>query len=233
MTTVVTVPVPVCTDVVPVHAERTADPRTLRWYVGQALAGIVGDSGALREAWQALPSLPLSELVDTGVLATVEIAGDHVATSLGRGQSWADVAPTVRAAVQEAVRAHRRQTDDADPAARDALLARVAGEVIADLVAPTASAHGGAVELVEVMDGMVTVRMRGACHGCPAAAATLHGRLERELRSRLPWLVGVRVASGWTGRPDTHTLRLVPWAGPAGCDAADGLSGPCHASTPR
>jgi Fe-S cluster biogenesis protein NfuA len=28
----------------------------------------------------------------------------------------------------------------------------------------------------------VTVRLSGACHGCPAAAATLHDKLQRELR---------------------------------------------------
>jgi Fe-S cluster biogenesis protein NfuA len=30
----------------------------------------------------------------------------------------------------------------------------------------------------------VHVRLSGACHGCPAAAATLHDNLQRELRRR-------------------------------------------------
>jgi NFU1 iron-sulfur cluster scaffold homolog, mitochondrial len=31
----------------------------------------------------------------------------------------------------------------------------------------------------------VHVRLSGACHGCPAAAATLHDKLQRELRRRI------------------------------------------------
>jgi Fe-S cluster biogenesis protein NfuA len=38
--------------------------------------------------------------------------------------------------------------------------------------------------LVSVIGRSVNVRLSGACHGCPAAAATLHDKLQRELRRR-------------------------------------------------
>jgi NFU1 iron-sulfur cluster scaffold homolog, mitochondrial len=37
----------------------------------------------------------------------------------------------------------------------------------------------------------VNVRMSGACHGCPAAASTLHDKLQHELRRRSGYNVTV------------------------------------------
>jgi Fe/S biogenesis protein NfuA len=42
--------------------------------------------------------------------------------------------------------------------------------VIDELVNPRIAAHGGAVELVDVADDAVYVRMTGGCQGCSASA---------------------------------------------------------------
>ncbi|KAE8762461.1 NifU family protein, partial [Georgenia thermotolerans] len=76
--------------------------------------------------------------------------------------------------------------------ARDARLRAAAEEVIAGPVGDLARSHGGRIELAEVRDGVVAVRMSGACHGCPAAAVTMHARLERLVRERCEGLVEVR-----------------------------------------
>ncbi|MDQ0834309.1 Fe-S cluster biogenesis protein NfuA [Streptomyces achromogenes] len=61
----------------------------------------------------------------------------------------------------------------------DAQLYRVAREVLAGEVGDFARSHGGSIELLDVRDGIVTVRLGGTCHGCPASWFTLHQRLER------------------------------------------------------
>ncbi len=48
------------------------------------------------------------------------------------------------------------------------------------------SAHGGDIELVSFARGTVKVRLSGACHGCPMAAATLRDTVERYLVSKVP-----------------------------------------------
>ncbi len=46
---------------------------------------------------------------------------------------------------------------------------------------------GGDVELVDVSeDGVVQVRLKGACHGCPMATMTLKALIERGLKQELP-----------------------------------------------
>jgi Fe-S cluster biogenesis protein NfuA len=45
---------------------------------------------------------------------------------------------------------------------------------------------GGDVELVDATDGIVKVRLTGACGGCPMASMTLKQGVERELKERIP-----------------------------------------------
>ncbi len=54
-------------------------------------------------------------------------------------------------------------------------------------IRPNLQADGGDIELVDVtQDGIVKVRLRGACHGCPGAAMTLKMGVERLLKSKIP-----------------------------------------------
>lgn len=51
---------------------------------------------------------------------------------------------------------------------------------------PALQADGGDVELVDVKDGVVTVRLTGACGGCPMASMTLKMGVERVVREEVP-----------------------------------------------
>ena len=48
------------------------------------------------------------------------------------------------------------------------------------------AADGGSVELVDVDDGVVKVRLLGACGGCPMATLTLKNLIEREIKKETP-----------------------------------------------
>ncbi len=54
-------------------------------------------------------------------------------------------------------------------------------------VRPTLQADGGDVELVEVtQDGIVKVRLTGACGGCPMSQMTLKMGIEKVLKEEVP-----------------------------------------------
>ena len=59
-------------------------------------------------------------------------------------------------------------------------------EAALDQIRPTLQADGGDIELVDVTDGVVTVRLTGACGGCPMATVTLRNGVERVLREQVP-----------------------------------------------
>jgi Fe-S cluster biogenesis protein NfuA len=53
-------------------------------------------------------------------------------------------------------------------------------------VRPSLQADGGDVELVGVEDGVVKVKLTGACGGCPMATMTLKNGIERILKEEVP-----------------------------------------------
>jgi Fe-S cluster biogenesis protein NfuA len=60
------------------------------------------------------------------------------------------------------------------------------GKVIGT-IRPRLQADGGDVELVDVnSEGVVSVRLAGACRGCPGATMTLKMGIERLLRQQVP-----------------------------------------------
>ncbi len=60
-------------------------------------------------------------------------------------------------------------------------------QAVLDKIRPSLQADGGDVELVEVTDdGVVKVRLQGACKGCPMSQMTLKNGIERLVLKELP-----------------------------------------------
>lgn len=60
-----------------------------------------------------------------------------------------------------------------------------------DKIRPAVRLDGGDLELVGVTDGVVTIRLFGACDGCPMSPVTLRAGVERILREEVPEVRGV------------------------------------------
>ncbi len=59
-------------------------------------------------------------------------------------------------------------------------------EEVLTQIRPHLEADGGGVELVDVSEGIVTLRLLGACGGCPMSTMTLKGGIERILKEQVP-----------------------------------------------
>ena len=55
-----------------------------------------------------------------------------------------------------------------------------------DKIRPALRADGGDVELIEVKDDVVKVKLTGACGGCPMSQLTLKMGIERLLKQEIP-----------------------------------------------
>jgi len=53
-------------------------------------------------------------------------------------------------------------------------------------IRPVLQADGGDVELVDVSEGVVKLRLKGACLGCPMSTITLQRGIERVLKEQIP-----------------------------------------------
>ncbi|MFD2684500.1 NifU family protein [Streptomyces phyllanthi] len=161
-------------------------PDRLRWIIP---AGTLTGTGPLAE----VPA-PLATLMADGTLAQIMLEPAAVVTLLGPGHTWTEEGARVRTALHAAL-------DDpsgwipavgTDQGHDDTLLHRAAREVLAGEVGDFARSHGGTIDLVDVHDGVVTVRLGGTCDGCPASWFTLQQRLESRLRRHHPGLREVR-----------------------------------------
>ena len=64
-------------------------------------------------------------------------------------------------------------------------------EEVINEIRPMLQMDGGDIELVDVEDGVVKVRLKGACHGCPGALYTLKNGVEQRLKSAIPEIKSV------------------------------------------
>jgi Fe-S cluster biogenesis protein NfuA len=79
-----------------------------------------------------------------------------------------------------------------------------------DQVRPQLRSHGGDVELLGVKDGIVQLRMRGSCHGCPSSSVTLRELIETAIESAAPDVVDIEVDGALeTGQPQVPALVTI------------------------
>jgi Fe-S cluster biogenesis protein NfuA len=60
-----------------------------------------------------------------------------------------------------------------------------------DKIRPLLQRDGGDIELVSIEDGVVKVRLRGACAGCPMSQMTLKNVVEQALKEVVPEIKSV------------------------------------------
>ncbi len=71
---------------------------------------------------------------------------------------------------------------------------KAAAEAALETIRPYIHSHGGRVEILDVVSGVVHLRLSGSCSGCTASAVTLREGVEEALRERMPGFVAVEAA---------------------------------------
>ncbi|MBM3449889.1 MAG: NifU family protein [Armatimonadetes bacterium] len=64
-------------------------------------------------------------------------------------------------------------------------------DAVLDQIRPAVQGDGGDIELVDVQEGIVSVRLAGACVGCMHSMMTLQAGIERMLKDSIPEVKGV------------------------------------------
>ncbi len=70
---------------------------------------------------------------------------------------------------------------------------REQAEVALGRVRPYIESHGGVVEVLDVVEGVVHLRLSGACQGCAGSAMTLKRGIETALQEGFPGFQGIEV----------------------------------------
>jgi len=144
----------------------------------------------LAEAIFAIPAGGVTEVIVSGNIVTV--VKDNPAP-------WQAVAKAVGAAIRAgaafgvppvAAKATPPPGGGAGAVDDDALYEQVA-KVFEEQVNPMVARHGGRVELIDVQDAVVMLRMGGGCQGCGMADVTLRQGIEGMLGQLVPEVRGI------------------------------------------
>jgi Fe-S cluster biogenesis protein NfuA len=145
------------------------------------------EGSPLVEGIFAIPGLGVSEVIVSG--GTVTVVKTTTSTWQVVGKAVGDVIRSALTTGTTPVSSKRVERKDA-AVDDDVLYDRVA-DLFEAQVNPMVARHGGRIELIDVQDAVVLLRMSGGCQGCGMADVTLRQGIEAMLRQEVPEVQGI------------------------------------------
>jgi Fe-S cluster biogenesis protein NfuA len=168
-----------------INAEIQTDPSKCQFAVDWP----VYDGAAYFANKEAAKGSPLAEAIfEIPNVTAVLITGNIVTVTKDDFDDWLPPAKQVGAAI-------RRILQSGIPAVSKEFKAKLPSpdyirekvqEILDDQINPAVAAHGGYIELLDVIDNNVYIRMGGGCQGCGMANVTLKQGVEELIRENIP-----------------------------------------------
>ncbi|MDB1135578.1 NifU family protein [Candidatus Anaplasma sp. TIGMIC] len=183
-----------------IQIENTPNPDTLKFLLSPEMVGI--DSGAEFLNADDAQSSPLARLLfEVDGVEKVFFGGDFVSITKAGSVLWDSLRPEVLVVMTDYF-ALRASGDDQDQGSieseekeffdeADTEIVQQVKELIENYVRPAVAQDGGDIKFRGYKDGVVFVKLRGACSGCPSAAVTLKDGVYGMLSYYIPAIKGV------------------------------------------
>lgn len=181
-----------------IETEATPNPATLKFLPGVDVMGARGTADFTGPEDAAARSPLAARIFALGDVARVFLGADFITVTKSDETGWQTLRPRVLGAVMEHFTAGlpvlegleaEAEVEDVDPA--DIEIAVQIKELLDTRVRPAVAADGGDIVFRGYRDGIVRLRMQGACSGCPSSRATLKHGVENMLRHYVPEVVAV------------------------------------------
>ena len=117
-------------------------------------------------------------------VSKVELNGYQVAVTQSGEEDWRQIGKRIGAAIRNFLNPPP-EIPEGELLAASVLREKVQ-QVLDDQINPGVASHGGFVELLDVQDDNIFIRMGGGCQGCGAADVTLKMGIERLIRDQVP-----------------------------------------------
>ena len=176
-----------------IQTEKTPNPATLKFLPGQTVLSSGSAEFVSREEAQRSPLA--SRLFGITGVKSVFFGNDFVSVSKQDDTDWAMLKPMILAGLMEYLSTDQpimlepqkvedtSQDDEVTAAIRELILTRVRPAVMMD---------GGDISFERFDNGVVYLRLKGACSGCPSSTVTLKMGIENMLRHYVPEVTEVR-----------------------------------------
>jgi Fe-S cluster biogenesis protein NfuA len=179
-----------------IETESTPNPATLKFLPGREVMGAAGTADFVAGEDAARSPLAARLFALPGV-ARVFLGADFVTITKTDDTDWQALRPQVLGAVMEHFLAglpvieglEEALAEDFEPA--DAETVAQIKELLDSRVRPAVAGDGGDIVFRGFRDGIVKLKMQGACSGCPSSRATLKHGVENMLRHYIPEVLAV------------------------------------------
>jgi Fe-S cluster biogenesis protein NfuA len=176
-----------------IETEGTPNPATLKFLPGRDVMGGRGTAD-FTATIDAEGRSPLATRVfGVGEVARVFLGNDFITVTKADDADWAQLRPRVLGAIMDHYLSGMPVMDAAEAAAEAEDFADEDGEIVAQIkelldtrVRPAVAGDGGDIVFRGFREGVVRLRMQGACSGCPSSRATLKHGVETMLRHYVP-----------------------------------------------
>ena len=179
-----------------IQTEETPNPATLKFLPGRDVLG----TGAVDfpDAEAAAKSPLASKLFTIEQVSGVFFGADFISVTKTPDYEWFTIKPGVLAAIMEhyasgmpVVEKHAGADEGAGDGEDSEVVAQIK-HLLDTRVRPAVAMDGGDIVFKSFDEGVVTLRMQGACQGCPSSTATLKMGIENMLRHYIPDVREVR-----------------------------------------
>lgn len=175
-----------------IQTEDTPNPATLKFLPGCVV--MAEGTWDCPHPEGALSSPLARKLFEIEGVCGVFYGSDFITVTKQEEQAWFVIKPSVLAVLMEHFLTHaplfeegvtqEGVADDLDP------LSLEIREILNARVRPAVAMDGGDIIFDHFKDGIVYVRLQGACSGCPSSTATLKAGIENMLRHYVPEVTG-------------------------------------------
>lgn len=173
-----------------IQTEQTPNPATIKFIPGQPV--MVRGNAEFKESSQAVASPLAQRLFKIEGVTSVFFASDFVSVTRGHDSDWVFLKPQVLAAIMEhylsglpVIEEQTLMSSQTDGGV-DSEIVKQIRELLDTRVRPAVARDGGDIDFVKFEDGIVWLRMKGACAGCPSSTMTLKLGIENMLRHFVP-----------------------------------------------
>lgn len=181
-----------------IQTEETPNPATLKFLPGRVL--MTEGTAEFKSPEDASLSPLASKLFDVEGVRGVFFGADFVTITKEEASQWPVLKPAILGAIMEHFITHQplfygegfsnASQDDDDP------IVKQIKEILDTRIRPAVAMDGGDIVFDTFEDGVLYVRMQGACSGCPSSSATLKVGIENMLRHYVPEVREVRPVEG-------------------------------------
>ncbi len=177
-----------------IQTEPTPNPATLKFLPGVRVMQRGTADFASADAAQASPLA--QRLFEIEGVTGVFLGSDFVTVAKTDAYDWPVLKPQVLGAIMEHFTNERpvilEQADEPGADGEDNEIVAQIKELLDTRVRPAVAQDGGDIIFRSFEDGIVYLRMQGACSGCPSSTATLKHGIENMLKYYIPEVQSVR-----------------------------------------